>query len=229
MMTPQEIREITFSKSMGGYKASEVDVFIDQVAETVESLYYEREETARKMELLADKIVEYRAKETSVQTALIDAHCAAERAVQEAQTKADALTAEAQTKADEMVAQAQARAAQLDATTEERAREQEREIKRGLIKKQRELDELTRRVSDFRSELLAAYRDHLRLIEVLPVAEDDGDEDGEDEQPQEQATAETEAAPLFSEPEIVTPEEETAEPSFAAGLMFGENYTLPED
>ena len=37
MLTPEEIRNITFTKGIGGYKTNEVDLFIDQCADTVET------------------------------------------------------------------------------------------------------------------------------------------------------------------------------------------------
>ena len=42
MLTPNDIRNVVFTKGMGGYKTSEVDVFIDECADTVEALIKEK-------------------------------------------------------------------------------------------------------------------------------------------------------------------------------------------
>ena len=60
MLTPDDIRNIAFTKTMGGYKTAEVDTFIDQCADTVTALIKEKNELSKKLEVLADKLVEYR-------------------------------------------------------------------------------------------------------------------------------------------------------------------------
>ena len=49
MYTPQEIRSIEFTKTLGGYKTTEVDDFIDGCADTVEALLKEKNELAKKL------------------------------------------------------------------------------------------------------------------------------------------------------------------------------------
>ena len=71
MLTPEEIRNIAFTKGIGGYKTNEVDLFIDQCADTVETLLSEKAELNKKLEILADKLVEYRNDEDSIRTALL--------------------------------------------------------------------------------------------------------------------------------------------------------------
>ena len=84
MLTPNDIRNVVFTKGMGGYKTSEVDVFIDECADTVEALIKEKtaavealnrekQDLQKKLEVLADKLVEYRNDEDSIRTALLSA------------------------------------------------------------------------------------------------------------------------------------------------------------
>ena len=61
MLTPDDIRNITFTKTMGGYKTVEVDTFIDQCADTVAALEKEKAELSKKLEVLADKYERARA------------------------------------------------------------------------------------------------------------------------------------------------------------------------
>ena len=55
-MTVEEIQNVRFKKRMGGYDIKEVDEFVDRCAETVEDL-------TRKLQILADTLLEYRAME----------------------------------------------------------------------------------------------------------------------------------------------------------------------
>ena len=44
MMTPQEIRTVTFDKVMRGYRAEDVDAFLQQVSQEMERLVNESAE-----------------------------------------------------------------------------------------------------------------------------------------------------------------------------------------
>ncbi len=145
MVTAQNVRDVRFTKTMGGYKTAEVDSFLDQCADTIEALNKDAEENTRKMQVLAETIVDYRNQEDSIRTALMSAQRMSETVIAEANEKASAIIAEAEEKA---------------ATIEE-------ETKKRI---QAELDEIARiqkEVVAFRSRLLATYREHLMLIGVL--------------------------------------------------------------
>ena len=149
MITAQNVRDVRFTKLMGGYKTAEVDSFLDQCADTIEALNADSEEKARKMQVLAETIVDYRNQEDSIRTALVSAQRMSETVIAEANDKASAIIAEAEGKA---------------ATIEEDAKK----------RIQAELDELARiqkEVVAFRSRLLATYREHLTLIGVLTEEE----------------------------------------------------------
>lgn len=162
MVTAQNVRDIRFTKTMGGYKTAEVDAFLDQCADTIEALNKDIEESTRKMQVLAETIVDYRNQEDSIRTALLSAQRMSETVIAEANEKAAEIVAEAENKA---------------ATIEE-------ESKKSI---QAELDELARiqkEVAAFRSRLLATYREHLTLIGVL--ADEEKAEEVTPEAPTEQ-------------------------------------------
>lgn len=167
MLTLDEIRNIQFTKGIGGYKTAEVDDFVDQCIETVEALLNEKTETAKKMNVLADKLLEYRQEEDNIRTALLSA-----------QKMGDAVVKEAKLKADQIVSEANGKAAQI-----------ERIARREIADEQAKLDALKAEVTDFKTQLLSIYRQHLELISSLPgeqaepVAE-------EDAKPAEQPVAE---------------------------------------
>lgn len=149
MVTAQNVRDVRFMKTMGGYKTAEVDSFLDQCADTIESLSRDIEENTRKMQVLAETIVDYRNHEDSIRTALMSAQRMSETVINEAKEKAESIISEAQEKANSI----------------------EEESKRAIQSKLDELARIQKEVVAFRSRLLATYREHLTLIGVL--AEDD--------------------------------------------------------
>ncbi len=182
MLTAQNVRDVRFAKTMGGYKAAEVDSFLDQCADTIEALNRDIEENIRKMQVLADTIVDYRNQEDSIRTALMSAQRMSETVINEAKEKADAIISEAQEKANTI----------------------EEESKKSI---QAELDELSRirkEVVAFRSRLLATYREHLTLIGVLTdeekVDSTSAEEDAKDDENEMVAVAEESALV----PDVVT-------------------------
>ncbi len=166
MVSAQEIRDIKFGKSFGGYKTDEVDTFLDECADTVEALCRENEENVRKMQVLAETVVEYRNQEDSIRSALINAQRMSESVVAEAQQKAAEIIAQANDDAEKALERANA-----DIATEKA-----------------ELERVRSEVASFKSRLLSLYREHLTLIGVLE------DESPDDEQVNASAEAQAPVA-----------------------------------
>lgn len=127
MISSNEIRNRQISAAQGGYNKDEVNLLLDEAADTVDAYVAESKELYHKLEVLAGKVEEYRAEEDSIKTALIAAQKMAEQIEQDSKSKAEALETgsqekakslleEALNKADEIVAQANAKA---QATTDE--------------------------------------------------------------------------------------------------------------
>ena len=149
MYTPDEIRNVVFTKSLGGYKTSEVDEFIDRCADTVEALIKEKTELSKKLEVLADKLVEYRNDEDSIRTALLSAQRLGDTVVREANHKAGLILDDANIKAQKIQETAQ----------------------REIQTEKEELQRIQKEVSNFKNRMLSIYREHLELIKVLPEEE----------------------------------------------------------
>ena len=178
MLTANEIREVKFNRSMGGYKTTEVDDFLDRCAEAVDELTKINGENERKMQVLAETILDYRNQEDSIRSALISAQRMSESVISDARKQADDILTAAKNEAAEMhekaIADTAAEIAELNRTKNE--------------------------VADFKAKLLAIYREHLTLIGVL------ADEAGEptppapvDEEPIEEEAPVTNSA-VFEEP-----------------------------
>ena len=103
MLLPNQIRDNEFTYSKGMYKADEVDAFLEEVYESYDRTFRENAELIKKLEVLANKVEEYRKDENSIGSALMAAQRAADQLTKEAQAKADELTSQAEQKAKEQL------------------------------------------------------------------------------------------------------------------------------
>lgn len=162
MLTLNDIINASFRKSgFSGYRTEDVDGFIDRVRESYEELLKrstqqdeeidrlkaENQQRAEKVKILADKVEEYRAQEDEIKNALISAQKLGDSSVREARHRAEIIIKDANLKAEHIIAGANDQVAE----------------------QKNELERLQKIVSDFRSKLLSAYKEHLTLIDALPV------------------------------------------------------------
>ena len=200
MYTANDIRNITFTKSLGGYKTAEVDDFIDVCADTVEKLTQSNEEMKKKMELLAEKIVEYRNDEDSIRTALLSAQRLGDSVLREANHKASLILEDAKIKAEKV----------------------EENAKKSIQEQIDELERMKKLVSDFKAQVLGVYRDHLSLINVLP---DYKEEKSAEETPAEEETVSEEP----ETPENPTEETDAGEKTEKAETLNEEATKLDDE
>ncbi len=146
MLTPNDIANKKFDKAMGGYRIDDVESFLSQVSDTVIALYEDKKSLEEKIEVLAEKLEEYRADEDSLRNALLGAQKLGDSVIRESKAKAEVILRDASAKAERMVDNAQLQI--------------ERE-KMTLVRMQSE-------VSNFKARLLATYKKHIELIGSLP-------------------------------------------------------------
>ncbi len=204
MMTIEQIRNVEFTRGRG-YRAEEVDDFIDECVETLEKYRQEAEEANQKMKQLAEKLVEYRNEEDSIRAALLNAQRAGDSVLHQAEEKAKALLQEA-----EQAVQDIHNAAQKDIEDEKK-----------------ELQRVKNEVSRFKQQMLTKYKEHLALINVLPEAEENPAKPEETSKPAEEIVM---VAPVeeTSETVAVQPAEQQALSRFA-DLKFGEDYDIEDN
>ena len=90
MITPNQIREKRISTvSSDGYDRNEVNELLVEIIESYEAVCEENRELYRKMEILANRIEEYRADEDSIKTAIISAQKMADQVTANAKEKAE--------------------------------------------------------------------------------------------------------------------------------------------
>lgn len=146
MLTPEMIVSKRFDKQMGGYKQDEVDAYLREVAQELTNAQREKKELEEKLELLAEKIEQYREDEDSLRSALIGAQKLGDSVIRESKAKAEYILRDAKQKADRMMDTAQ----------------------RNIEREQQALVRMQKEVTKFKNRLLTLYRQHLEMIGALP-------------------------------------------------------------
>ncbi len=204
-MTLDEIRNIEFSRGRG-YRAEEVDDFIDECVATVEQLLREKEEFSEKMKVLADKVVEYRNDEDNIRGALLNAQRAGETTLRNAEAKAGDILEAAKRDAENI---RQVALSQVD-------------------NEKQELERMQREVATFKAQMMALYKEHLELLNRLPEPEPEPTvEPAAEEAPVEDdvVIAPTDAETVVSD----APVADTKPLSRFSDLKFGNDYDIHDD
>jgi cell division initiation protein len=102
-LTPLDIRHKDFKRGMRGYVDTEVDEFLDEIADEFERLFKDNIELSERCETLQEKIDHYRTLEETLQKTLVSAQRSAEELKANAQKEAQLILHEAELKARQMV------------------------------------------------------------------------------------------------------------------------------
>ena len=70
MISSEDVRRVTFEKSMRGYRCDDVDDYLKQVAESMEELSAQNDDLQKKLVVLAQRIDQYRAEEDTLRTTI---------------------------------------------------------------------------------------------------------------------------------------------------------------
>ena len=188
MMTPDSIINKHFDKAMGGYRQDEVDAFLRQVAEELRELQAENAALEQKVEVLANKIEEYRADEDSLRSALVGAQKLGSSVISESKAKAEAIILDAQAESAKILESA----------------------KRSVEIEQTALVQMKKEVTKFKNRMLTMYRQHLDIISSLPEYADElvANEMASLEEAMEPAQEEVPEIPVVEEIPVAPAEEE---------------------
>lgn len=177
MISSQEIRTVTFEKSMRGYRTEDVDSFLQQVADSIDTLTKEKEESQKKLYILAQKIEEYRKDEDNLKTALLNAQRMGENVIHEAKQKAEEIIRKARIGAEDITRQAH-----------EQVQEESLEYQR-----------ISAEVAAFKTNVLNLYRQHIESLSTLPGHEEEKAEEEPVEAPVREAVQTPAADPVPQE------------------------------
>ena len=165
MLTPNDISSKKFEKSAFGYKPEDVDNFLSEVLNSYSAVYAEKEAAEEKLEVLAEKLEEYRSNEDSLRTVLMGAQKLGENIVRDSKAKAEVIISEAENQVKQVFAESESK----------------------IIKEKETLVTLQKETAEFKKHLLAMYRQHLELISLMPENNEDkpSDEAVSEEVPEE--------------------------------------------
>ncbi len=192
-MNAKDILARRFEKAtFNGYKTEDVDEFLRELSSEFAQLQKEKSELERKLEVLADKIREYRDDEDALKDALLMAQKQGNQIISDAKNAADKLKketdeavakqlADSKEKSEKMIKDADDYAKRMTKESNERAdklvkdaRNKADEIN-ALMQRQTELQQTilqrTRKEADeYRNRIISAYQAQIELINKLPEA-----------------------------------------------------------
>lgn len=184
MFTLEEIENVSFRRAgISGYKIEDVDTFVDGVIEKVRALDLANKEMEARIEQLNVQISKHEAQAESVQDAIITAEMTAKKLVRDANMKSEVIIADANAKAENIIKEAEDKAAAKIADADTRA---ETILDNALSRSASSIDENNRiierqkqhiksiqsEVSRFREALIDSYKNHIKIINTLPKAEE---------------------------------------------------------
>ena len=171
----------------GGYDAAQVDTFLRDVSVEFKKLRNENEELEKKLEVLAEKIREYRKDEDALRDALLIAKKQGIAVVNEAKEEAEKINKEAKEKADKTIKDADALAAKKKEIAEKNladanakakqivddANAKSEEIHTIMMQRtEREqivLQRTRKEVTEYTNKIIAAYNAHIENIKAIPA------------------------------------------------------------
>ena len=112
-ITPLDIQQQRFKTRFRGFDIQEVDVFLDQMADTFESLLKQNENLKEDFRRLQLEIQGYKNREDAFKRALLNSQRVIEQMKENAQKSAELIVAEAEVKAEKILNKAHNRLAQL--------------------------------------------------------------------------------------------------------------------
>ncbi len=147
-MRPQEIRNREFTRSIRGYNTTEVDEYIDFLADAVSLLQRENDELERKLTIAIKKLEELQERESSITRLDTEMRRAAARLLRQAETQRDHILADARAEADRILQDTEAKAA----------------LQRKLCAA------MQKEIAQFKDELYNRYGQHIDQLEKIALA-----------------------------------------------------------
>lgn len=186
MLSAAEIRNVKFSKSMGGYKQEEVDVLLDRIESDYAQFDRAVKEYRAKIEAMDKEIESLKSSQNSIQNVLVSAQKLADRIVDEAKQKSEQIVKNAETNLEVITAREKELATAFELKAQERKAKLEKEladmVKTAQIKadsmkaaaedsvarQQLLYDKLKMEMSAFKAAVSAKYKEHLEMLKALP-------------------------------------------------------------
>lgn len=103
LITPLDIQNKEFKRSLRGYDVQEVDIFLDEIIDDYEKIFKENIELKDKVGLLSDQIRQYNTMEETLKNTLIAAQTTADEMTSSARLKAANIIENAEISGDKLI------------------------------------------------------------------------------------------------------------------------------
>lgn len=188
MLTANDIKNITFSNAIGGYKRDEVDAFLDKVEADYERTESELALKEARIKELEKQLAENEQAKGSINNVLISAQELAEKIVSDAKLKSAEIVAAAQRSVDEIADKGKKITDEIDTRAQEKKSRLEDEIAEMLrkaeekkasiekataatVRRQQELYNAMRaEIAAFKSDITDKYKEHLLLLSKMKTS-----------------------------------------------------------
>ena len=165
-MNAKDILSRRFEKAtFNGYKTDDVDEFLRELSGEFAQLQKEKNELERKLEVLADKIREYRDDEDALKDALLLAQKQGNQIVNESKAAAEKLRAETQAAVDKQLKETQEKADKITSDADEYAKRMTKEANERADKMVREarakadeIDQMMKKQTEIQQNILQKTR-----------------------------------------------------------------------
>ncbi len=147
MLSPSELKNKEFSKSLRGYCSEEVDEHIDFIIKKYSELCRENDELEKKLRLTEAQLEAMKSEEDSIRSALINAQKAGNKIIKEANEKAAAIMHSAKENCDKLISQTKA----------------------NIDEENNKLITAKNKVSEFKAYILSEYASHMKKLDnIIP-------------------------------------------------------------
>lgn len=186
MLNAKELKNIKFSKQMGGYKQEEVEILLDKIESDYEVFERTIKELNSEIKSKNEEITELKESQKSIQEVLINAQKLAEQMVNEAKQKSEEIIRSA----EESIVNITGKQRDVIASFEEEhtlrlkkaEEEYERliaalEVKKAAVEKTTEdcvqrqqtlFNKLKLEIASFKADISSKYKQHIELLNKLP-------------------------------------------------------------
>lgn len=186
MLSIDEIRDVKFSRSMGGYKPDEVDVMLDKVEADYAAFERIIKDYELKVETLNSEIEDYKNSQNSIQNVLVSAQELADRIVKEATEKSENIIKQAENNIKTITAHEKELSSAFELKAQEQKNALEKELAEMVANAQKKADVITAaaeervnhqqmlfdrlklEIAAFKTGITNTYKEHIEMLSKLP-------------------------------------------------------------
>ena len=168
MFTIEQIKELTFDITRKGYNTEDVNDFLGEIADQIESTEKSKEELEKKVYLLATKVAEYRSEEDNLKTVLLNAQRLGEQVISDAKKLADKIIKDATYESNKTINDATYEADKILNSAKSESENIKETSLAAISLETNEYKRIKTEASNFKKDILQLYKNHLSSLSLLP-------------------------------------------------------------